>query len=279
MPSRERQTFRAACIQNNAGSDPSKNLKKVLALADKALKFRPDVVALPENFYWRGAKENLAQAARQATPEVMKAFCGLARKSGTAFILGSIIEPSKDKSLFYNTLVHINPFGKIQALYRKIHLFDVRLPQGISIRESDTAKPGTKVVTSVIGRRRAGFAICYDLRFPELFRELTRKGSLMVFLPANFTKTTGRAHWETLIRARAIENQIFMIAPAQTGAHPVTGIASFGSSLIVDPWGEVLARASLQREEVIWADLNWERQKVLRREFPVLSHSRLGLKF
>ena len=127
----------------------------------------------------------------------------------------------------------------------------------------------------MIGGKRAGFAICYDLRFPELFRELTGRGCRMIFLPANFTKITGQAHWETLIKARAIENQVFMIAPAQTGKHPVTGVESFGSSMIVDPWGQVLARASLHREEVIWADLDWERQRVLRREFPVLRHRRL----
>lgn len=278
MAGSPRKAFRAACIQNNAGSDPSKNLKKVLKLVSAALKFQPDVVALPENFYWRGARQDLAQAAHQATPEVLQTFCSLARENRTAFILGSVIEPSKDKSRFYNTLVHIGPFGRIQATYRKIHLFDVRLPQGISIRESDTAKPGSEVVTSLIRGHRAGFAICYDLRFPELFRELTRKGSRMIFLPANFTKITGQAHWETLIRARAIENQVFMIAPAQTGKHPVTGVASYGSSLIVDPWGKVLARASLHKEEVIWADLDWERQGVLRREFPVLRHCRLAIR-
>lgn len=279
MVNSKRPHFRAACIQNNAGSEPFKNLKRVLELSDAALKQRPDVIALPENFYWRGSRQDLPRAARQATPEVMRAFRDLARSSRTAFILGSVLEPSNDKKRFYNTLVFIGSSGKVQAAYRKIHLFDVRLPQGVSIRESATAKPGTKTVTSLMRGKRAGFAICYDLRFPEMFRALTEKGCRMVFLPANFTKETGLAHWETLIKARAIENQIFMIAPAQTGKHPVTGVESFGSSLIVDPWGRVLARASLDREEVIWADLDWDRQRVLRREFPVLRHRRLGTQF
>jgi len=275
MVSLPRKSFRVACIQNNAGSDTAKNLKRILELTGIALKLKPDVVALPENFYWRGAKQDLTRAAYEATPDVMQTFCALARKSATAFILGSIIEPSKDKKRFYNTLVHIAPSGRIQSAYRKIHLFDVRLPQGVSICESDTTQPGHEVVTALIGGNRSGFAICYDLRFPELFRELSRKGCRMIFLPANFTKTTGQAHWETLIRARAIENQVFMIAPAQTGKHPVTGVASYGSSMIVDPWGQVLARASLHREEVVWADLDWKSQNTLRREFPVLQHRRL----
>ncbi|MBP9865565.1 MAG: carbon-nitrogen hydrolase family protein [Candidatus Omnitrophica bacterium] len=275
MRSSSRKTLRVACVQNSAGRHPAKNLKKVLELTQTALKCRPDVIALPENFYWRGAKKDLTQAAYEATPVVVQTFCALARKSRTAFILGSVIEPSKDKHRFYNTLIHIDPSGKIRAAYRKIHLFDVRLPQGISICESDTALRGREVVTSQILGKRAGYAICYDLRFPELFRALTAKGSRMIFLPANFTKVTGHAHWETLIRARAIENQVFMIAPAQTGKHPVTGVASYGTSMIVDPWGKVLAQASGHREEVIWADLGWERQSTLRREFPVLQHCRL----
>lgn len=269
------KTFRAACIQNSAGKDPAENLKRVLSLVGIALKLKPDVVALPENFYWRGSRQEMAQVAYQTTPEVIRTFRLLAQKSRTAFVLGSVIEPSHSRTHFYNTLVHIGPSGRIQSTYRKIHLFDVQLPRGISIRESDTTKPGREIVTALVGGRRAGFSICYDLRFPELFRALARKGSRMIFLPANFTKITGQAHWEVLLRARAIENQVFMIAPAQTGRHPVTGIASYGSSMIVDPWGRVLSRATCHREEVISAEFDWTEQAALRDEFPVLRHSKL----
>ncbi len=260
----------------SAGSDAARNLKKSLALSERALQNRPDIVALPENFYWRGPKQALARLAAEATPAALDAFSALARKSRTAFLLGSIIEPSRDKRRFYNTSVLIASSGKIQTRYRKIHLFDVTLPQGVSICESETCCAGKTAVTALIRGRRAGFAVCYDLRFPELFRQLMHAGSRMIFLPANFTRETGQAHWETLIRARAIENQVFMIAPAQTGTHPVTGVASYGNSLIVDPWGQVLARGSLSREEVVWADLDWGIQDRLRRRFPVLQHIRLA---
>jgi len=264
---------RIACIQNSAGTDPAKNLKKVFELTRQALKKNPDCVALPESFYWRGSKKDMMYVAKHATKKVLAAFSEMARKSRTVFILGSIIEAVEHKNRFYNTLVVISARGKVTALYRKIHLFDVKIPQGVRICESDTTLPGADTVTVDLFRKKAGFGICYDLRFPELFRELTFRGSSVIFLPANFTKKTGEAHWETLIRARAIENQVFMVAPAQTGTHPVTGVASFGTSMIVDPWGRVLAKASQAGEEVIWADLDWDLQARLRREFPVLKHA------
>lgn len=266
--------FRAACIQNSAGADPERNWKNVQKLIHEALRCRPHVIALPENFYWRGPKEEIKKAAGY-THTILQKVRALARARRTAFLLGSIIEASAKSRKFYNTSILIGPDGRIAARYRKIHLFDVKLPQGPSIRESDTSLYGTRVVTAPLSGLRAGLAICYDVRFPELFRRHAAAGSRLIFLPANFTRTTGKAHWELLIRARAVENQVFMIAPAQTGKHPVTGVYSYGHSLIVDPWGNVLAEAGGGRPQVIWADLNLADQDRLRREFPVLSHRRL----
>ncbi len=268
-------SLKMACIQNNAGEDPEKNLKKIRDLIRQALTRKPDAIALPENFYWRGAKKNLRAVAEEVTPKVLLEFRRMAKETGTAFLLGSIVEPSLDPHKFYNSSVLIAPTGKVTACYRKIHLFDVTLAQGVSIRESRCTVPGKRVVTARVGGKQAGLAICYDLRFPELFRQLTRRGARMIFLPANFTRITGRAHWEILIRARAIENQVFLIAPAQTGIHPVTGVASFGHSLIVDPWGQILAQGSFDREEVISAVLDFKKQDRLRHDFPVLKHRRL----
>ncbi len=264
--------MRIACIQNSAGTDLAKNLKKIYALVRLALARKPDVIALPENFYWRGDKKNLSAIARGATPQILAQFRSLAKESAVTILLGSVVELSNVPGKFYNTSILIGPSGKILARYRKIHLFDIALGAGVSVHESKTTVPGRKAVTTRIGGRCAGLAVCYDLRFPELFRRLTLRGARMIFLPSNFTRVTGQAHWETLVRARAIENQVFMVAPAQTGVHPVTGLASFGNSLIVDPWGRILARGSLDREEVISASLDFKDQDRLRREFPVLRH-------
>ena len=268
--------FKVACIQNRAGADPGKNLKKIRRLVRKALVGKPALIALPENFYWRGDKKNLPEVARKATPEILKEFQAAAKENEVFFLLGSVVESSPVRGKFYNTSVLISPSGKISARYRKIHLFDVALRGRVSVRESRSTQPGNRVITARIGKIQAGLAICYDLRFPELFRRLARRGARMIFLPANFTQVTGRAHWEVLIRARAIENQVFMIAPAQTGTHPATGIASFGNSLIIDPWGRILARGSRGREEVITAVLDLRAQERLRREFPVLTHIRIS---
>ena len=275
MPDASRM-LRIACIQNSAGDNPEKNLKKIRILVNEALKSSPHVVALPENFYLRGGdKKALCAVARTVTRQVLQEFCEIAKGTHTSFLLGSIVEPSPIHNKCYNTSVLISAAGKITARYRKIHLFDVTLATGVSIRESRGTVSGSRVVTANMGAKKAGLAICYDLRFPELFRQLTVRGARMIFLPANFTRLTGQAHWEILVRARAIENQVFMIAPAQTGVHPVTGIASYGRSLIVDPWGNVLAQGSLNREEVITAVLDFKKQDRLRRDFPVLRHIRL----
>ena len=220
----------------------------------------------------RGVESYLA---REVSPKVILEFQRRARQSGCAFLLGSLIEASsRHRRQFYNTSILISEKGKVVGRYRKIHLFENDLPS-LRIREAKHIVPGKEVVFGKIWGIRSGLAICYDLRFPELFRKLVFQGCRIFFVPANFTYVTGEKHWEVLARARAIENLSFVIAPAQVGVHPESGIRSFGKSLILNPWGEVLAQGTTQREEVIYADLDLKFQEKLRRQFPVLRHRTL----
>ena len=221
-------------------------------------------------FFWRGPSRQLSKIASQVTPLVIDEFQKWARQNKTAVLLGSILEPAPGGK-FYNTSLLISEYGKIAARYRKIHLFDNRL-KNVKSRESRHIARGHKIVTGKVWGIRAGLTVCYDLRFPELFRQLVRKGARVIFVPSNFTFETGKAHWEILLRARAIENLAFIAAPAHTGTHPSTGIRRFGTSLIIDPWGEILQKGSLSREQILIADLDLARQTALRKVFPVLSH-------
>ena len=263
-----------ACIQNNAGTDPQKNIAVILKKVDFALKRKAKLIALPENFYWRGAAKDMAYLARRVTPVVISQFRTRAKKYRVAFLLGSVLESAPGKNKFYNTSILISGTGKVLARYRKIHLFDVAL-KNVKVRESRHIVSGAKVVTARIHGIKAGLTICYDLRFPELFRALSKRGAQLIFVPSNFTETTGKAHWEVLLRARAIENLAFIAAPAQSGKNPDSGLKSFGTSLIIDPWGRVLARGSRTGQEVIIADLDFEEQSRLRRALPALKHRRL----
>lgn len=268
--------LRVACLQIAAGRDPLKNLRAIQTKIARALALKVDLIALPETFYYRGPAGRLPELAHHLTPRLVKEFQRLARRHRVAFLLGSVYEKAPSRGKYYNTCVLISEKGKVLARYRKIHLFDVSLKKKVSVRESRHIFAGHHVVTARWRGVPVGLTICYDLRFPELFRRLSRKGSQILFVPSNFTYPTGKAHWEVLLRARAIENQAFVIAPAQVGVHPSTRIRAFGTSLIVDPWGRVLRRGSRFREEILTARLDLRFLKRLRREFPALRHRRLG---
>ncbi|MBI3307169.1 MAG: carbon-nitrogen hydrolase family protein [Candidatus Omnitrophica bacterium] len=265
-------SLRILCLQVNAGSNPQKNLDRVFGRLDR-LRGRFDLIALPENFCWRGTSKDLSQISERFS-SVLKRFQAYARKRQSAILLGSLIEPSAKKNKFWNTSVLISPQGKIAARYRKIHLFDIGMKQ-VQVQESAHILSGHSIVTGRVGKIKAGLTICYDLRFPELYRQLSLRGTKIIFVPSNFTYQTGKAHWEILLKARAIENQVFIVAPAQAGKNPASGIRSFGTSLILDPWGNVLARAGRSREESIFASLDMKKLDQLRKTFPVLKHRRL----
>jgi predicted amidohydrolase len=269
-----KKTLRVSCVQVNAGPDVSANIEQCRREIARACRVGADLICLPEVFHYRGPARHYARVAVRRNDDMIRAFRALARKEKIALLLGSVIERSRRPSFFYNTSILISPAGMIAAYYRKVHLFDIRLKGGPSVAESRIFLPGRRSVTAPVFGIRMGLSICYDLRFPEHFRKLALSGARLIFCPANFTDKTGRAHWEVLLRARAIENQVFVVAPAQTGVDPASGILCHGRSLVIDPWGKILAQGDYSRPGVITADLDLSEQVRLRRSFPVLTSCR-----
>ncbi|MDX1748414.1 MAG: carbon-nitrogen hydrolase family protein, partial [Halobacteriales archaeon] len=202
-------------------------------------------------------------------------FADLAREHSIHLLLGSFNERSPWEDRCFNTSVLFGPDGSRLGVYRKIHLFDVELPPDVFFRESETVVPGEEIVVvgTVLGR--LGLSICYDLRFSELYRELEGEGAELLTVPSAFTLTTGKDHWEPLLRARAIENQSYVVAPAQWGRHDDEGLRhSWGHSMIVDPWGHVVALCS-EGPGIAVAEIDRDRISEIRRRLPSLEHRRL----
>ncbi len=250
--------MKIALLQFCADSDKAANLSKALTLSREAIEGGAEFILLPEIFNFRGDsrnKELFTKATEKIPGPTTDAFVPLAKKHHVSFLLGSILEKAP-QSLAYNTSVFIGPRGTISAKYRKIHLFDARIGDKM-IRESDCFRPGTRPATVKIGEFRAGLSICYDLRFPGLYQNYARKGVEILTVPSCFTKKTGEAHWETLLRARAIENLSYVLAPAQVGMD-ARGLQAYGHSMIVSPWGEVIACGSAEKEEIIFGEIDIE---------------------
>ncbi len=266
-------THFAAAVQMTAGSDLAANLDRARALTERAAGRGATLVVLPENFAWRGAREEEVEAGTTMPGPVEDFLRALARELQIVLVGGSFLERLPGMRKCYNTSLLVDADGVILARYRKIHLFDVDLPGEVRVRESDTRAPGREVVSAITPLGRIGLTICYDLRFPELYRRLAASGTTILAVPSAFTFFTGAAHWEPLLRARAIENQSYVIAPNQVGKSP-HGYASYGNSMIVDPWGTVLARAN-DGEQVITAEIDTEHLARLRREMPCQDHVRL----
>jgi predicted amidohydrolase len=267
-------TYLAAAIQMNAGPDKAANLERAERLVRVGAARGANLVALPEVFNWRGKRSEQAAAAETLDGRSLTLMSRLARELQIHIVAGSITEQAAaGEARCYNTSALLGPDGGRSAVYRKIHLFDVDLPGRVTVRESDAKLAGADVVTAATPLGAIGLTICYDLRFPELYRRLTFAGAQIIAIPSAFTFPTGEAHWEALIRARAIENQSYVIAPAQFGPN-VYGYSDYGNSMIVDPWGRVLARAADQ-EGVVVAPIDLEYQDRVRRELPALKHARL----
>ncbi len=266
-----RRIIRVACVQMSAGRRLESNLEESFHWVQRASRKKVQFTAFPENFLFRGSFREFSKIARIAERKIIPEFCRLAQKLSMELLLGSVILPSKVPGKFRNVSIHIASSGKILSQYQKMHLFDIGLP-GVRVRESDHFLRGKKAVSTKACGVLAGLSICYDLRFPELYRKISQKGCRLLFVPSNFTKKTGEAHWHSLLRARAIENQAFVLAPGQCGVHPESGIRSYGHSMILDPWGKVLAEADGSSSGLISADLDLHEQEALRRNFPVLSH-------
>jgi deaminated glutathione amidase len=263
--------MRAAAVQLNSTEDKDRNLEAADRLTRAAAADGAELVVLPEKFNVLGTREDYERGAEPLEDGRTIGWArDTARELGIDLVAGSIAERREGREKLSNTSVHVGPDGELKAVYRKIHMFDVEVG-GQVYRESDSEEPGEEIVLSETGGGLPlGLTVCYDLRFPELFRILAVRGARIVTLPSAFTKVTGEAHWEILVRARAIENQAFMVAPDQIGRHPADK-QSYGGSMIVDPWGVVLARAP-DEEAFIAADLDLARQDELREKLPSLAN-------
>jgi deaminated glutathione amidase len=265
--------LRVALVQLDAGADVAANVASAAGMADMAAAEGARLVALPEYLQFRGPDDGYRASARSIPGPWTEPFSDVARRRDAWILVGSLAETSGDPARPYNTSVLIAPDGSIDATYRKIHLFDVAVEDGPVDRESDRVSPGDRAVLAEIDGVRIGLSICYDLRFPELYRALAVAGAEVLTVPANFTERTGRDHWEILLRARAIENGAYVLAPSQIGGPP--GQPAFGRSMIVDPWGTVIAQAS-DRVGIVAAELDLGRVRSIRSQIPALANRRPG---
>jgi predicted amidohydrolase len=265
------QILRVAAVQLTTSDDRDRNVAVASALVARAAEAGARLVALPEKWHYIHRDDLMPQGAEPLDGPAVQAACGWARQHGVAVLAGSVVERVDGQQRSYNTSLLIQPDGTVSATYRKLHMFDVEV-DGTVYRESAGAIPGEDLVTATALGRVIGLTVCYDLRFPELYRRLTLAGAEILTVPAAFTAYTGKDHWEPLLRARAIENQAFVIAPNQIGTH-ASGTASYGRSMIVDPWGVVLAQAP-DEETVIVADLDFALLARVREHLPALRHRR-----
>jgi len=264
--------MRVAVLQTNSRGDKAANVEAALVLLDRAAGAGADLAVLPENVDYMGRRDGI-EAAREPIPgPTSQAFAAKARQHGMWVVGGSIHELSEEPGKSYNTSLLFDRRGEIVARYRKVHLYDVEIPGRVSARESATVSAGCELVTAEVEGHLAGMSICYDLRFPELYRILALEGALLFTVPAHFTLYTGRDHWELLLRARAVENQCYVAAAAQIG-ETLPGRQSYGRASIVDPWGVVLAQAP-DEETVIAAELDRARLEAIRARFPSLASRR-----
>jgi deaminated glutathione amidase len=266
------ETVRAAAVQLNATPDKARNLETADRLVRRAAADGAQLVVLPEKWSVLGRGSDLRAGAEPLDGPAVTWAQDVARELRIELVAGSISERVDGEAKLRNTSLHIGPDGEVKAAYRKVHMFDVEV-DGTRYRESEHEQPGDEVVlTETADGVKLGLTVCYDVRFPELYRILAVRGAQVITIPAAFTLATTRDHWEVLVRARAIEDQCFVIAPNQVGLH-AEGLRSGGRSMIVDPWGLVLAQAA-DAETVITADLELEAQAAIRARLPSLANRR-----
>jgi predicted amidohydrolase len=264
--------MRAAAVQLSSTEDTERNLDKADRLTRDAVRRGAELVVLPEKWSVLGSPEQLAKGAQPLDGPAISWARSMAREFGVEIVVGSIVERVPELEQNHNTSVHVGPEGRVNAVYRKLHMFDVEI-EGVLYAESAQERAGEEVIVSELASGTGlGMTICYDLRFPELYRLLAVRGADVISVPSAFTVPTTRDHWEILVRARAIENQCFMVAANQIGTHG-GGYRSGGRSMIVDPWGLVLAGAP-DTECAIVAELNFDQLQAIRRRIPVLAHRR-----
>lgn len=270
--SMQESAVKVSLIQMNSQGDKSLNISRAASMIEEVYqKENPDLIVLPEYYAYLDDNPEQMHESGEAFPEGVSydVMSGLAKKLKVTIHAGSVVERSGNN--YYNTTIVFGPDGSEIARYRKIHLFDVDTPNGISYRESDSVARGEEVVTYKVGNATVGCAICYDIRFPELFRALRDRGADLIVLPAAFTLMTGKDHWEVLARARAIETQTYFLAVGQTGTHAGGRKACWGHSMVIDPWGHMIAQCS-DGEGTTSATLNFDYAATVRANVPVANH-------
>ena len=266
-------SFVAGAVQLTSTADRARNLDTSLRLVNEAAELGAKLIGLPENFAFMGRDEDRIAGAETVEGPTISALRDVARRRRVLVLAGSIAEKVDVPGKTANTSVLVGDTGELLAVYRKIHLFDVAIPDGARYAESETVVAGDRAVVASTSLGRLGLTVCYDLRFPELYRRLSAEGADIICIPSAFTLYTGKDHWEVLVRARAIENLAYVLAPAQVGRHSANRV-TFGNAMIVDPWGVVLARCP-EGEGVCVAQVRQDRIVAVRREIPALEHRKL----
>jgi len=270
--------LRVAAIQLSSQDDLDRNLSRAVALIEEASAAGARLIVLPENFAFMGGADEDKRALAESLDEkpsgrIVSALSDVAGRTGSYVVAGGMPEKSGDRERPYNTCAVFAPDGTVAARYRKVHLFDVEVGDGQRYRESASTTPGTEPMVLPVLGFQLGLSVCYDLRFPELYRKLVDRGADVIVVPAAFTLATGKDHWHVLLRARAIESQAYVIAAAQWGAHP-RGRRTYGKSLVVDPWGDVIAQQG-EGEGYVCATLSRSYVDGVRANLPSLRHRRL----
>lgn len=264
--------FTAACVQMTTGIDPQINLDSATRLIERAASAGAQFIATPEMTGCMNIKagDRRATIYLQSEDPLLEVFQDLAKHLKVTLLIGSLAFKAENDERMANRSCLISPEGSLIATYDKIHMFDVEVGDGQTYRESNTYRPGETAVLAESPHATLGLSICYDLRFPHLYRQLAQNGAEILTCPAAFTKVTGEAHWHTLLRARAIETGSYVIAPAQSGLHE-DGRETFGHSLVIDPWGQIVAESTVYGEDVILAEIDTAEVEAVRGRIPSLS--------
>jgi predicted amidohydrolase len=266
--------FTASCIQVNSQNNMAANIQTAINLLERASEQGADFIALPENvaFMSKMPEELYANSYFVQSHPALSAFKDAAKKYGKWILVGSLAIKITEEAKLANRSFLINPQGELANYYDKIHLFDTSIKGGETHKESDRFVSGNSAVCSLTPWGEMGMTICYDVRFPHLYRHLAKNGAAFITVPAAFTQFTGQAHWHVLLRARAIETGCYIIAPAQTGTHP-SGRKTYGHSLIINPWGDILADGG-EGVGVITAQIDIDKVTEIRQQMPSLEHDR-----
>lgn len=268
---KKKKRWLAALVQMDTGANLETNLQHATKAIEIAVAKGVDLVCFPERMNMQSVGNVAEHMAETAGKRTMEVFQKKAKEYGIFLHCGSLYEKIQGEERCSNTSVLLGPDGAVLAKYSKLHMFDVDLEDGTACKESQKVKAGDDIVVVDTALGKLGFAICYDIRFPEMFRKMMEKGVQVIIVPASFTSTTGKNHWEPLLRARAIENQVYLLAPNQTGKKPE--FEAYGHSMAIDPWGTVLTEAGVG-ETILYAEINLDKEDDIRKQIPCIMNRR-----